>query len=121
MTTPRPKIASAIGPTVSISDTVALVSSHHPGRESEGQRDNETEANAEDAGTPREGVDRAERIGVVMLSMVVVPLVLTVIIGRVVRGSALVTGQIGGVRVGRHLPRIVADTKGPRAHRLRRS
>jgi hypothetical protein len=48
-------------------------------------------------------------------------MVFTVIVGRVVRDRALVTGQIGGVRVGRHLPRIVADTKGPGAHRLRRS
>ena len=63
------------------------------------------------AGAPGANVDRAERL--LAVAVVVVAVVVAVVVGRMVGDRVGVARDVGGVRIGAHRRRILADRPRP--------
>ena len=79
-------------------------------RPGEADRDHESDGDPEDAGTPRSNVDRAERLLIVGVGVVVVAVVVAVIVGRVMGHRPGVARRVVGVLVCAH--GLVSDLRG---------
>src|SRR5687767_15539054 len=83
-------------------------------RDHEGDGDGQPEQDAEDPRTPRRAIDRTERL--FRMGVVVVPVLVAVVVGRVMGDAAWVAGRIPGVLILCHVLTSGPDCGRPQAY-----